>query len=138
MALSEASCIVGQKGNERAQIALSSLIHALYENDLLALARLVTKDDKPPLMVMMAPSFDRGIECLVDVQVRISQISLTIEVPFAEDVRHYTFAPLDKVVTMKGKVLTKHRNLPTEEQDEAMSDYVDNMNLMNFRHNEEG
>jgi len=47
-------------------------------------------------------------------------------------VRHYTFAPLDKVITMKGKVLTKHRNLPTEEQDEAMSDYVDSMLLTNY------
>ena len=39
---------------------------------------------------------------------------------------------------MKGKILTKHRNLPTEEQDEAMSDYVDNMNLMTFQHDEDG
>ena len=39
---------------------------------------------------------------------------------------------------MKGKVLTKHRNLPTEEQDEAMSDYVDSLNLMTYQHDEEG
>jgi len=127
MALSESSCIIGQKGNERAQIALSSLIHALYENDLVALARLVTKENKSPVLVMLAPSIEADIECLVDVQV-----------PFAEDVRHYTFAPLDKVVTMKGKVLMKHRNLPTDEQDEAMNDYVDSMNLMNFSTDEEG
>ena len=127
MALSESSCIVAQKGNDRAQIALSSLIHALYENDLVALARLVTKENKPPILIMLAPSIEADIECLVDIQV-----------PFAEDVRHYMFAPLDKVVTMKGKVLTKHRNLPTEEQDEAMSDYVDIMNLMKFSTDEEG
>jgi len=127
MALSESSCIIGQRGNERAQIALSSLIHALYENDLVALARLVTKENKSPVLVMLAPSIEADIECLVDVQV-----------PFAEDVRHYTFAPLDKVVTMKGKVLMKHRNLPTDEQDEAMNDYVDSMNLMNFSTDEEG
>ena len=52
--------------------------------------------------------------------------------------RSYTFAPLDKVVTMKGKVLTKHRNLPTEEQDEAMSEYVDSMNLMKYERDEDG
>jgi hypothetical protein len=39
---------------------------------------------------------------------------------------------------MKGKVLTKHRNLPTPEQDEAMSDYVDSMNLMTCERDEEG
>jgi len=127
MALSESSCIVAQKGNDRAQIALSSLIHALYENDLVALARLVTKENKPPILIMLAPSIEADIECLVDIQV-----------PFAEDVRHYMFAPLDKVVTMKGKVLTKHRNLPTDEQDEAMSDYVDSMNLMGFSTDEQG
>jgi ATP-dependent DNA helicase 2 subunit 2 len=71
MALSESNCIVGQKGNERAQIGLSSLIHALDESNLLALARLVTKDDRPPVMIMMAPEIDKetGFECLVDVQV---------------------------------------------------------------------
>jgi ATP-dependent DNA helicase 2 subunit 2 len=53
-------------------------------------------------------------------------------------VRHYTFAPLDKVITMKGKVLCKHRNLPTEEQDEAMSDYVDSLNLKTYRPDDEG
>lgn len=127
MALSESNCIIAQKGSWRAQIALSSLIHALYENDLIALARLVTKDDKPPVIIAMAPSIETEIECLVDVQV-----------PFAEDVRHYTFAPLDKVVTLKGKVLTKHRNLPTEEQDEAMSEYVDSMNLDNYAPDDQG
>lgn len=39
---------------------------------------------------------------------------------------------------MKGKVLTTHRNLPTDEQDEAMSDYVDSMNLMKYKRDEEG
>jgi len=76
MALSEASCIIGQKGNQRAQIALSSLIHALYEYDFYALARLVTKDGKPPVMIMMAPSIETDIECLVDVQVSTSQVMI--------------------------------------------------------------
>jgi ATP-dependent DNA helicase 2 subunit 2 len=53
-------------------------------------------------------------------------------------VRSYTFAPLDKVITMKGKVLTKHRNLPTEEQNEVMSDYVDSMDLMKYKRDEQG
>ena len=39
---------------------------------------------------------------------------------------------------MKGKVLTKHRNLPTEEQDEVMSDYVDSMDLMKYKRDERG
>ena len=39
---------------------------------------------------------------------------------------------------MKGKVLTKHRNLPTKEQDDAMSDYVNSLNLDTYQHDEEG
>jgi Ku70/Ku80 beta-barrel domain len=78
MALSEASCIIAQKSNQRAQIALSSLIHALEENDLVALTRLVTKDDKPPVMIMMAPSIEPDYECLVDVQVRLALALLTV------------------------------------------------------------
>ena len=72
MALSESNCIIGQKGNERAQIALSSLIHPLYENKCYALARLVTKDGKPPVMVMLTPCIETDIECLVDVQVIVA------------------------------------------------------------------
>lgn len=71
MALNEVSCIIGRKGNPRAQVALSSLIHALYEYEFYALARLVTKDDKPPVLVMMAPCIETDIECLVDVQADI-------------------------------------------------------------------
>jgi ATP-dependent DNA helicase 2 subunit 2 len=118
MSLSEANCIIARKGDSLAEAALASFIHALRDSELLALARLVTKDGRPPLLVMLAPSVEEDIECLVDVQV-----------PFAEDVRNYTFAPLDRVITMKGKVLTKHRNIPTEEQDQAMSDLVDSMDL---------
>lgn len=81
MALSEASCIIGQKGNERAQIALSSFIHALDENDLLALARLVTKDGKNPVMVVLAPSIDPEFECLVDVQVAFHHTSTKSRCP---------------------------------------------------------
>jgi ATP-dependent DNA helicase 2 subunit 2 len=70
MALSESNCIVAAKQDPGAQIALSSLIHALYENDLIALARLVTKAEKPPVLVALAPSIETNIECLVDVQVQ--------------------------------------------------------------------
>jgi ATP-dependent DNA helicase 2 subunit 2 len=78
MALSEASCIIAQKSNERAQIALSSFIRALEENELVALVRLVTKDDKPPVMLMMAPSIEPDYECLVDVQVCLALVLLTL------------------------------------------------------------
>lgn len=44
--------------------------------------------------------------------------------------RKYTFASLEKIVTKKGETLKKHPYLPTEEQQDAMDEFVDAMNLM--------
>lgn len=108
-------------------MALSSLIHALYELDSYAVARFVEKDGKDPKLILLAPSIEADYECLVD-----------IELPFAEDVRHYRFPPLDRVVTVAGKNLIQHRNLPSDELMQAMSDYVDTMDLSTFGKDDEG
>lgn len=50
--------------------------------------------------------------------------------PFADDVRNFTFASLDTLISKKGEVITKHPYLPTEEQMEAMDHFVDAMDLM--------
>lgn len=50
--------------------------------------------------------------------------------PFADDVRKYTFASLDNLVNKKGEIITKHPYIPTEEQEEAMDNFVDAMDLM--------
>lgn len=68
--MSTTSVVVPQKSNTKAAMALSSLIHALYELDNYILARLVMKKDKPPVMVIMAPSIEPDFEALIDVQVR--------------------------------------------------------------------
>ena len=128
MLMSQSCVIVAQKGNSKAAMALSSFIHALYELQSYAIARLVTKDDKPPLLVLLAPSIesDGEWECLIDAQL-----------PFAEDVRSYRFAPLDKVVTVSGKELKEHRNLPNDDLKKAMSTYVDSMDLTAYGVEEE-
>ena len=50
--------------------------------------------------------------------------------PFADDVRKYTFASLDKLVSKKGELITEHSYLPTEEQLDVMDKFVDSMDLM--------
>jgi ATP-dependent DNA helicase 2 subunit 2 len=125
--MSVACVIVAGKVNNRASMALSSLIHALFELDSYAVARLVTKEDKPPLLVLLAPSIEEDYECLIDVQL-----------PFAEDVRPYRFPPLDKILTVSGKVLTEHPNLPDKNLQAAMSDYVDRMDLSRFGKDDNG
>ena len=50
--------------------------------------------------------------------------------PFADDVRKYTFSPLLNISNRKGEKVTTHPYLPTHEQMEAMDSLVDAMDLM--------
>lgn len=127
MNMSVSNVIIAQKTNTKAIMALSSLIHALFELDSYGIARLVPKPDKDPVLVLLAPSIEEDYECLLDVQL-----------PFAEDVRSYKFPPLDRVVTVSGKVVKEHRNLPSDALSSAMSDYVDRMDLSAYGKDDEG
>ena len=125
--MDRANLIVPSKGDAKAAMALSSLIHALYELDSYAIARLVAKQDKEPRILVLAPHIDPDLECLYD-----------IELPFAEDIRSYKFPPLDRVLTVSGKVLKLHRNLPSDDLQDAMSAYVDDMDLSTFDRDDDG
>ncbi|KAF2101399.1 putative Ku family DNA helicase [Rhizodiscina lignyota] len=130
--MSETNIIIPNPINSKAAMALSSLIHALWEVDSYAIARFVRKDNTHPLILLLMPYFEvqedkKKFECLVDV-----------ELPFAEDLRQYKFPPLDRVVTVSGKSLTQHRNLPSEGLRDAMDSYVDAMDLSKFDTDDEG
>ncbi|OAX83857.1 ATP-dependent DNA helicase II subunit 2 [Emergomyces africanus] len=118
MNMSTSNVVIAQKTNNKAILALSSIIHALFELECYAVGRLVPKAGKPPLVVLLAPSIEPDYECLLEVQL-----------PFAEDVRCYRFPPLDKVVTVSGKIVTEHRNLPNDNLLSRMAEYVDGMEL---------
>ncbi|KFA62665.1 hypothetical protein S40285_07845 [Stachybotrys chlorohalonatus IBT 40285] len=121
-------CITqARKLDTSSELALSSLVWALAELESYAVARIVTKDGKDPLLVLLIPHMEPGLECLYD-----------IPLPFAEDVRSYQFPPLDRVVTVSGQTVTKHRLLPSDELTEAMSDYVDAMDLSSYGIDDEG
>ena len=122
------SCItIAPRTDEEARIALSSLIHALHELDSYAVARIVLKENKDPQIILLAPYIEPDIEGLIDVPL-----------PFAEDVRTYRFPPLDRVITNSGNVLTSHRNLPSDDLQKAMSNYVDSMDLSEIGRDDEG
>ncbi|KAL9049711.1 MAG: hypothetical protein Q9206_005394 [Seirophora lacunosa] len=127
MSMTVSNTIIAQRTNSKAIMALSSVIHALFELESYAIARLVPKSDKSPLILLLAPSIEVDYECLLDVQI-----------PFTEDVRSYKFPPLDRVVTISGKVIKEHRNLPSDSLTSAMSDYVDRMDLSTFGKDDEG
>ena len=118
---------VAQRTNDKARMALSSIIHALHELSSYAVARIVTKDGKDPQLLLLGPSIEPDLESLIDVPL-----------PFAEDIRQYRFPPLDRVITVSGNVLTKHRNIPTDDLTNAMSGYVDSMDLSSFGRDDEG
>lgn len=118
MHMSTTNIIIAQRANDKAALALSSFIHALFELESYAVARMVLKENKPPVIVVLAPSIEPDYECLLEAQL-----------PFAEDVRTYRFHPLDRVVTVSGKVVTQHRNLPSDDLLNAMDKYVKSMEL---------
>ena len=122
------SCItIPQPVNDEAKMALSSFVHALYELESYAVARIVLKDKKDPQIILLAPSIEPDLEALIDVPL-----------PFAEDVRVYRFPPLDKVISSSGTSIMKHRYLPTDDLQGSMSEYVDSMDLSAFGRDEDG
>ncbi|KAL7785521.1 hypothetical protein V8C37DRAFT_412904 [Trichoderma ceciliae] len=125
--LGETCITIAAKYDEKSELAFSSLVWALSELDSYAVARLVTKDEKEPLMVLMMPHMEPNYVCLYDVPL-----------PFAEDIRTYQFPPLDRVITVSGQTITKHRLLPSDELSQAMSDYVDAMDLSNYGIDQDG
>jgi ATP-dependent DNA helicase 2 subunit 2 len=127
--MGETGVIVAQRHNEEAELGLSALIHKLWDLESYAVARYVQKDGAQPQILLLKPNpaYADNFECLYDVPL-----------PFAEDVRTYQFPPLDKVLTVTGNVLKEHRLLPSQDLKEAMSDFVDAMDLSNYEVDENG
>ncbi|KAL2271739.1 hypothetical protein VTJ83DRAFT_1110 [Remersonia thermophila] len=127
--MGETGLIVAQKHNEEAELGLSALINTLHELESYAVARYVQKDGVQPQILLLKPNpaTEDSFECLYDVPL-----------PFAEDVRTYQFPPLDKVLTVTGNVLKEHRLLPSKDLKEAMSNFVDAMDISDMDVDEHG
>ncbi|OAA58538.1 ku family DNA-binding protein [Niveomyces insectorum RCEF 264] len=125
--MGESCIILPRKFSEIDEIAFSALVHAMDDTRTCAVARFVAKDMKEPSLLLLIPTVSKSLVCLYDVPL-----------PFSEDVRTYPFPPLDKVITANGTVLKKHRLLPSDDLDRAMSDYVDAMDLSMFGTDEDG
>ncbi|KZT24684.1 SPOC domain-like protein [Neolentinus lepideus HHB14362 ss-1] len=101
------------------QVALSSIVQVMDKEGVMAIARWVNKDGAEPKMGVLCPSVFEKVDCL-----------LWVQMPFADDVRKYTFASLETLVTKNGEQILKHPYLPTKEQMDAMDNFVDAMDLM--------
>ncbi|TCD60796.1 ATP-dependent DNA helicase II subunit 2 [Steccherinum ochraceum] len=118
-AMSEVTYIWADPGSPANQIALSSIVRGMLEKHLMAIARWVSKDGMDPKMGVLCPLSSENVDYF-----------LWVQMPFADDVRKYTFASLDKLISKKGEKITKHAYIPTEEQQDVMDNFVDAMDLM--------
>ncbi|KAF9448857.1 SPOC domain-like protein [Macrolepiota fuliginosa MF-IS2] len=119
LSMGEVQYIWADPTSPQQQVALSSVVQALYEKGAVAIARWVSKDEMDPKMGVLFPEVFDKVECL-----------LWVQMPFADDVRRYTFASLDNLVSKTGEQITKHPYIPTEIQLDAMDNFVDAMDLM--------
>ncbi|KAF7340174.1 SPOC domain-like protein [Mycena venus] len=119
LCLGEIQYVWGDPTQPEQQVAISSIAQAMFEKNAMAIARWISKDGMDAKMGVLAPCIAEGVDCL-----------LWAQMPFADDVRKYTFASLDNLVSKKGEVLKEHAYLPTEAQLEAMDNFVDAMDLM--------
>uniref|UniRef100_A0A2Z5TTK7 ATP-dependent DNA helicase II subunit 2 n=1 Tax=Reticulitermes speratus TaxID=60591 RepID=A0A2Z5TTK7_9NEOP len=103
--------IVARKGDSSAEIALSSLIQALKEEGLVAIARRVYNRNSNPVLGVMFPRISSEYECLV-----------LIDLPYSEDMREFVFPPI-----------VSNTNKPTKEQLDSIDALIDNMDLQNVK-----
>lgn len=78
--MSSTDIVIAEPRNFKAGRALSALIHALFELDMVAAVRYVKRRAAQPLFGVLIPHIDSSIECLYFNQL-----------PFFEDVRQYPF-----------------------------------------------
>ncbi|KAJ7585617.1 SPOC domain-like protein [Mycena floridula] len=126
LAMSEVQYIWADPASPKQQVALSSIVQAMEQKEVLAIGRWVSKDGMDPKMGVLQPRMFDKVDCL-----------LWTQMPFSDDVRKYTFASLDNLIS-KGNVLTTHPYIPTEAQMKAMDDFVDSMDLMKADKDDDG
>lgn len=104
--MSNVLCVAPQAGDPLAATALSSLIHSLYLLKSVAIVRYVWRKNAIPHIGFLSPHIKADYECLYYTQL-----------PFAEDVREYSFASLSKLQ-------------PNDAQTEAMDNFINKLDLV--------
>lgn len=126
--LSEVGYINVAPNNATHEILFSALCSALEDKSRVALARYVGTAKMRPLKIgLLLPRSTPEAQWLVFVQM-----------PFSEDLRRPIFPSLTRLSTTKGREVTKHPTLPTDSQNESMSDFIDAMDLDSAGRDETG
>lgn len=119
LALGEVQYVWADPSSGHSQIAFSSMVQAMLSQGVVAIARWVSRDDMDPKMGLLIPRDSENVDCF-----------LWLQMPFADDVRKYSFPSLEHLVSQKGETITDHPFIPTTEQMDAMDRFVDAMDLM--------
>ncbi|ETO20687.1 ATP-dependent DNA helicase, partial [Reticulomyxa filosa] len=106
---------VAQAGNQGSAMTLSTFIHGCFEKNRVAIARLVSRKNAAPKLVVLEPRIKASGECFV-----------VNELPFYEDIRNYPFASF----------AFNKKFQPTAQQIEAAKNLVNSLNLMEEDDNE--
>ncbi|KAG8902590.1 ATP-dependent DNA helicase II subunit 2 [Tulasnella sp. 403] len=125
--MGEIYTVSADPNSARSQLALSSFVRAMHIKDVLAIVRWVHAPNAEPQMAVLAPVVELEADYL-----------FMARLPFAEDVRNYTFRSLDNLVNTKGETATKHPFLTTDPMVSAMEKWVDKMDLMDAAVDAEG
>lgn len=75
LSLGEVQYVWADPSSPQQQVALSSIVQAMYEKDSMAIARWVTKDGMDPKMGVLSPVVFDEVDCLLWAQVRKSERS---------------------------------------------------------------
>ncbi|XP_060075599.1 X-ray repair cross-complementing protein 5-like isoform X2 [Ylistrum balloti] len=110
------SCVVADKGDEAAAVALSSLIQALYETNMVAIVRRVYSAASGPKLGCLIPHIKADYECFI-----------YVELPFMEDVRQFTFGSLP--VTKENTSTANNKFAPSEKQLGVIDKLITTMDL---------
>ncbi|CAM5146935.1 unnamed protein product [Eretmochelys imbricata] len=100
--------VFAAKDDEAAAVALSALIHALDELDVVAIVRYAYDRRSNPQVGVAFPCIKDAYECLIYVQL-----------PYMEDLRQYMFSSLKN----------NKKYAPTEDQLSAVDSLIDSMSL---------
>ncbi|KAI0770992.1 SPOC domain-like protein [Trametes elegans] len=119
LAMGEVYYVWADPASPMQQVALSSIVQAMDAERVVAIARWVKQENGDPSMGVLWPSVFEEIDCF-----------LWVQMPFADDVRNFPFASLENLVNKKGEALKEHPYIPTNEQMDAMTEFVDAMDLM--------
>ncbi|KAK4058526.1 ATP-dependent DNA helicase yku80 [Microbotryomycetes sp. JL221] len=119
----------GQTGSEH---LFSALVNAMTERKACAVVRYVGKswtESKSGTTKWPEPRLGLLWPAIEDTPGGVIEFAYWVRMPFAEDLRPIVFPSLDIVYGQSGVKLATHANLPTKEQQAAMDDFVDAMDV---------